>query len=98
MRSDCLQPVGHHSPSLCSVTENASHSELRDLLSEFTLLKQVNHPHVIKMFGACSQDGESSTLFSRWACLSRALHKHCVFSLNRTFVSDRGVRQVRVAA
>uniref|UniRef100_H2V9H6 Proto-oncogene tyrosine-protein kinase receptor Ret n=1 Tax=Takifugu rubripes TaxID=31033 RepID=H2V9H6_TAKRU len=39
------------------VTENASHSELRDLLSEFTLLKQVNHPHVIKMYGACSQDG-----------------------------------------
>lgn len=42
------------------VTENASHSELRDLLSEFTLLKQVNHPHVIKMYGACSQDGEPS--------------------------------------
>lgn len=41
-------------------TENASHSELRDLLSEFTLLKQVNHPHVIKMYGACSQDGEPS--------------------------------------
>lgn len=45
-----------------SETENASHSELRDLLSEFTLLKQVNHPHVIKMYGACSQDGEP-TLF-----------------------------------
>lgn len=40
-------------------TENASHSELRDLLSEFTLLKQVNHPHVIKMYGACSQDGKT---------------------------------------
>lgn len=39
-------------------TENASHGELRDLLSEFTLLKQVNHPHVIKMYGACSQDGK----------------------------------------
>lgn len=42
-----------------SSTENASHSELRDLLSEFTLLKQVNHPHVIKMYGACSQDGKT---------------------------------------
>ncbi|KAG7254033.1 hypothetical protein CRUP_016583, partial [Coryphaenoides rupestris] len=27
------------------------------MLKEFTLLKQVNHPHVIKMYGACSQDG-----------------------------------------
>lgn len=45
-------------------TENASHSELRDLLSEFTLLKQVNHPHVIKMYGACSQDGKTLCYFS----------------------------------
>ena len=44
------------------MTENASNSELRDLLSEFTLLKQVNHPHVIKMYGACSQDGKTSLL------------------------------------
>lgn len=47
---------------LLSMTENASHSELRDLLSEFTLLKQVNHPHVIKMYGACSQDGKTTVL------------------------------------
>lgn len=44
-------------------SENASHSELRDLLSEFTLLKQVNHPHVIKMYGACSQDGKKCIFF-----------------------------------
>ena len=43
---------------LC-VSENASSSELRDLLSEFNLLKQVNHPQVIKLYGACSQDGKS---------------------------------------
>lgn len=57
--------VNHFYPLSSSVTENASHSELRDLLSEFTLLKQVNHPHVIKMFGACSQDGEVSVLLLR---------------------------------
>lgn len=44
-------------------TENASHSELRDLMSEFTLLKQVNHPHVIKMYGACTQDGKTLLCF-----------------------------------
>lgn len=48
-------------PSLFAcVSENASPNELRDLLSEFNLLKQVNHPNVIKLYGACSQDGEAS--------------------------------------
>lgn len=56
--------------------ENASHSELRDLLSEFTLLKQVNHPHVIKMYGACSQDGKTSFLLTsslRHVCFTQSL-------------------------
>jgi hypothetical protein len=55
--------------SFIFATDHASHSELRDLLSEFTLLKQVNHPHVIKMYGACSQDGKASyrsTLSTVW--------------------------------
>lgn len=42
------------------ISENASNSELRDLQSEFNLLKQVNHPHVIKLHGACSQDGKTA--------------------------------------
>uniref|UniRef100_A0A8D3D8C3 Proto-oncogene tyrosine-protein kinase receptor Ret n=1 Tax=Scophthalmus maximus TaxID=52904 RepID=A0A8D3D8C3_SCOMX len=49
--------AGYTTVAVKMLKENASHSELRDLLSEFTLLKQVNHPHVIKMFGACSQEG-----------------------------------------
>ncbi len=84
-------------PLFSSITENASHSELRDLLSEFTLLKQVNHPHVIKMYGACSQDGKTSVLLpsSLRACVLRTESK-CCLSLNRSFVSDRGVCQVWV--
>lgn len=50
-----LQPV-----LFTYISENASPNELRDLLSEFNLLKQVNHPNVIKLYGACSQDGEAS--------------------------------------
>lgn len=50
-----LQPV-----LFMCISENASPNELRDLLSEFNLLKQVNHPNVIKLYGACSQDGEAS--------------------------------------
>uniref|UniRef100_A0A3Q2QS21 Proto-oncogene tyrosine-protein kinase receptor Ret n=1 Tax=Fundulus heteroclitus TaxID=8078 RepID=A0A3Q2QS21_FUNHE len=49
--------AGYTTVAVKMLKENASHTELRDLLSEFTLLKQVNHPHVIKMYGACSQDG-----------------------------------------
>lgn len=29
-------------------------------MSEFNLLKQVNHPHIIRLYGACSQDGEQA--------------------------------------
>ncbi|MGH0127440.1 UNVERIFIED_CONTAM: hypothetical protein FKN15_054631 [Acipenser sinensis] len=49
--------AGYTTVAVKMLKENASQSELRDLLSEFNLLKQVNHPHVIKMYGACSQDG-----------------------------------------
>ncbi|XP_029419226.1 proto-oncogene tyrosine-protein kinase receptor Ret isoform X2 [Nannospalax galili] len=49
--------AGYTTVAVKMLKENASPSELRDLLSEFNLLKQVNHPHVIKLYGACSQDG-----------------------------------------
>ncbi|KAM9216231.1 proto-oncogene tyrosine-protein kinase receptor Ret isoform 12-T12 [Dugong dugon] len=49
--------AGYTTVAVKMLKENASSSELRDLLSEFNLLKQVNHPHVIKLHGACSQDG-----------------------------------------
>uniref|UniRef100_A0A8D1PMG3 Proto-oncogene tyrosine-protein kinase receptor Ret n=1 Tax=Sus scrofa TaxID=9823 RepID=A0A8D1PMG3_PIG len=49
--------AGYTTVAVKMLKENASPSELRDLLSEFNLLKQVNHPQVIKLYGACSQDG-----------------------------------------
>ncbi|XP_016050251.2 proto-oncogene tyrosine-protein kinase receptor Ret [Erinaceus europaeus] len=49
--------AGHSTVAVKMLKENASPSELRDLLSEFNLLKQVSHPQVIKLYGACSQDG-----------------------------------------
>lgn len=61
--------------------ENASHSELRDLLSEFTLLKQVNHPHVIKMYGACSQDGRTSAKLLGY-------RRFCAWSVKTVFSSE----------
>ncbi|XP_044516173.1 LOW QUALITY PROTEIN: proto-oncogene tyrosine-protein kinase receptor Ret [Gracilinanus agilis] len=50
--------AGYTTVAVKMLKENASPSELRDLLSEFNLLKQVNHPHVIKLYGACSQDDQ----------------------------------------
>ncbi|XP_024900093.1 proto-oncogene tyrosine-protein kinase receptor Ret isoform X5 [Pteropus alecto] len=49
--------TGYTTVAVKMLKENASPNELRDLLSEFNLLKQVNHPNVIKLYGACSQDG-----------------------------------------
>ncbi|XP_053306575.1 proto-oncogene tyrosine-protein kinase receptor Ret [Spea bombifrons] len=49
--------AGYTTVAVKMLKESASPSELRDLLSEFNLLKQVNHPHVIKLYGACTQDG-----------------------------------------
>ncbi|XP_023381819.1 proto-oncogene tyrosine-protein kinase receptor Ret isoform X5 [Pteropus medius] len=49
--------TGYMTVAVKMLKENASPNELRDLLSEFNLLKQVNHPNVIKLYGACSQDG-----------------------------------------
>ncbi|KAB0354010.1 hypothetical protein FD755_023297 [Muntiacus reevesi] len=49
--------AGYTTVAVKMLKENASPSDLRDLLSEFNLLKQVNHPQVIKLYGACSQDG-----------------------------------------
>ncbi|KAM6443115.1 proto-oncogene tyrosine-protein kinase receptor Ret isoform 1-T1 [Liasis olivaceus] len=49
--------TGYTTVAVKMLKENASASELRDLHSEFNLLKQVNHPHVIRLYGACSQDG-----------------------------------------
>ncbi|XP_042192766.1 proto-oncogene tyrosine-protein kinase receptor Ret [Callorhinchus milii] len=49
--------AGYTTVAVKMLKENASQSELRDLLSEFNLLKQVSHPHIIKLYGACTQDG-----------------------------------------
>ena len=34
--------------------EDASKGELADLLSEYQLLKEVSHPNVVKLLGACT--------------------------------------------
>ena len=40
-----------------STVDCASNTEFRDLLSEYNLLKDVDHINVIKLLGACTQKG-----------------------------------------
>lgn len=37
-----------------TLKENARESELADLVSEFQLLKEVDHPNIIHLLGACT--------------------------------------------
>ena len=41
--------------------------ELQDLLSEYSLLKEVNHPNVIKLLGACTTKGGPVYLIMEFA-------------------------------
>lgn len=38
-------------------SENGGHEEMQDLITEFTLLKDISHPNVIKLLGACTEKG-----------------------------------------
>ena len=47
-------------------------AELQDLLSEYNLLKEVNHPNVIKLLGACTGPGGPVCIiieFAEMGCL-----------------------------
>jgi proto-oncogene tyrosine-protein kinase Ret len=50
-----------------TLKENASASELTDLLSEYQLLKEVTHPNVIRLLGACTTPGAPIYLIIEFA-------------------------------
>jgi proto-oncogene tyrosine-protein kinase Ret len=58
---------------------NHSREELHDLLSEFSLLKEVDHPNVIKLLGACTSKGGPLCIIMEFAqhgsLRYEALHK-----------------------
>lgn len=44
----------------CSFVDNFAEQELADLVREMEILKQFDpHPHVLQLYGACTQNGES---------------------------------------
>jgi len=50
-----------------TLKEGASAAGLRDLLSEYQLLKEVNHPNVIRLLGACTTPGAPVYLIIEYA-------------------------------
>ncbi|XP_064601187.1 proto-oncogene tyrosine-protein kinase receptor Ret-like isoform X2 [Liolophura sinensis] len=52
-----ISPCEEYSPVAVKMLKNCSNeTEYQDLLSEFNLLKDVSHPNVIKLLGACTKE------------------------------------------
>jgi proto-oncogene tyrosine-protein kinase Ret len=49
--------VGYKRVAVKMLKSNHRKEEVHDLLAEFNLLKEVNHPNVIVVFGACTSKG-----------------------------------------
>jgi proto-oncogene tyrosine-protein kinase Ret len=50
-----------------TLIEDSSAAGLMDLLSEYQLLKEVNHPNVIRLLGACTTPGAPVYLIIEYA-------------------------------
>ena len=46
---------------------NHSREEVHDLLSEYSLLKEVDHPNVIRLLGACTSKGGPLCIIMEYA-------------------------------
>ncbi|KAK9505358.1 hypothetical protein O3M35_009438 [Rhynocoris fuscipes] len=62
-----------------TLKDNASPSELNDLMSEYHLLKEVCHPNVIKLLGACTTPGAPVYIIIEYCALGslRAYLRRC---------------------
>ncbi|KAK4318588.1 hypothetical protein Pmani_010423 [Petrolisthes manimaculis] len=49
--------LGYSTVAVKMLKSNSTPAELADLLSEYTLLKEVSHPNVVKLLGACTSKG-----------------------------------------
>ncbi|XP_076653489.1 protein kinase receptor Ret oncogene [Halictus rubicundus] len=70
LRAKAIDIGGSSGPTTVAVKtlkENACASELADLLSEYQLLKEVHHPNVIRLLGACTTPGAPVYLIIEFA-------------------------------
>ncbi|XP_066991622.2 proto-oncogene tyrosine-protein kinase receptor Ret [Anabrus simplex] len=59
--------TGYTTVAVKTLKEDASASELADLLSEYQLLKEVSHPNVVRLLGACTAPGAPVYLIIEFA-------------------------------
>ncbi|XP_029046222.2 proto-oncogene tyrosine-protein kinase receptor Ret [Osmia bicornis bicornis] len=70
LRAKAIDIAGIAGPTTVAVKtlkENACASELADLLSEYQLLKEAQHPNVIRLLGACTTPGAPVYLIIEFA-------------------------------
>lgn len=70
LRAKAIDIGGIPGPTTVAVKtlkENACASELADLLSEYQLLKEAQHPNVIRLLGACTTPGAPVYLIIEFA-------------------------------
>lgn len=58
---------GRTTVAVKTLKEDASAAELTDLLSEYQLLKEVTHPNVVRLLGACTTPGAPVYLIIEFA-------------------------------
>lgn len=49
--------LGYTTVAVKTLKDDARETELTDLLSEYQLLKDVSHPNIIRLLGACTIPG-----------------------------------------
>ncbi|XP_043202608.1 proto-oncogene tyrosine-protein kinase receptor Ret-like [Amphibalanus amphitrite] len=76
---------GYTSVAVKMLKPASTASELQDLLSEYSLLKEVDHPNVIRLLGACTAPGGPLCVIIEYAelgCLRTYLYKSRKVSLS----------------
>ncbi|XP_037083941.1 proto-oncogene tyrosine-protein kinase receptor Ret-like [Pollicipes pollicipes] len=84
--------TGYSPVAVKMLKPSSTPSELQDLLSEYNLLKEVNHPNVIRLLGACTgADGPVCIImeYAELGCLRTYLYK----SRKSTLASGSGDSQ-----
>lgn len=57
------------------ILDNGGPEEMQDLISEFTLLKDISHSNVIKLLGACTEKGKCPYFYDNINLNSSLLQK-----------------------
>ncbi|BES92162.1 proto-oncogene tyrosine-protein kinase receptor Ret-like [Nesidiocoris tenuis] len=83
--------LGYTTVAVKTLKDSAGSAELADLLSEYQLLKKVDHKNVIKLLGACTAPGGSVYIIIEYCALG-SLRAHLRLHRNLKTNADMGAR------